>query len=363
MPALASGRALTILVFLLVIFGLIMLASAGVVEGQKKFNSPYYHLKHQLFPGAAAGLAIFLIAAGINYKKLKGLALPFLIAVVGVMVLVFVPGFGLTIKGAQRWVSVGPLVFQPSELLKLAIIVYLAAWFSRRQARTIGRSSSAIAPFFLVLAFVALLLVLQPDIKTLALITGIAVAMYFFAGARTKIVIAVISIFLVLISALSFAPYRLNRIKAYLNPSQDIQGVAYHVNQAQIGIGAGGIFGLGYGQSRQKFNFLPEPVGDSIFAIIVEELGFIGGAAVILLFILLLLSLTSIAKNSHDNFGRLLVLGVAVWVIGQAFINIAAILNLIPLTGVPLPFISFGSSSLVAIMAAMGLAVSVASNS
>lgn len=355
-----SGRVLTVLVFVLVAFGLIMLSSAGVVEGQKKFGSSSYFFKHQLIYGALPGLLLFYLLSRIHYRIWKKLSLPLLIVVVGLMVLVFIPRFGLTIKGAQRWIDLGFVTFQPAEFLKLAIIIYLAAWFSHRGAY-IQNWSYSIIPFLFIICFIGFLLALQPDIKSLALVTLISVAMYFFAGAKLTHLLGFLLIFAILVGLLSyFEPYRLNRIKAYLNPSIDREGVSYHINQALLSVGSGGMFGLGFGQSRQKINYLPEPVGDSIFAIIVEELGFVGGTVVLGLFVLLVLVLISIAKNTHDHFARLYVLGVAAWVLAQTFVNVGAILNLIPLTGVPLPFFSYGSSASVGLLAAMGIAESVA---
>ncbi len=355
-----AGKTLTALVFILVILGLAMLSSAGIVEGQKKFDAPYHFFKHQLLYGALPGLALFLIASRINYKIWRKLALPILICVIGLVVLIFIPGFGVTVKGAQRWVNLGDFSFQPAEFLKLAIILYLAAWFSRRDSHISGHWAYSVVPFLLVLGFVGLLLILQPDIKTLALITLISMSLYFFAGAKPAHIMIFFLAFGLVLAALSLEPYRFNRIKTYLNPSVDQQGASYHINQALLGVGSGGIFGLGYGQSKQKINYLPEPVGDSIFAVIVEEMGFVGGAVVLGLFLVLMLTLVKIANNARDQFAKLYVLGVAVWIIAQAFVNIGAILNLIPLTGVPLPFFSFGSSSLVAILASLGIATNMA---
>jgi len=355
-----AGKILTILTFLLVIFGLVMLSSAGVVEGQKKFGSPYYFMTHQLLYGALPGAALFLIFSRVNYKFWRKMALPFLLVATGLLVLVFVPGIGYNFGGAQRWVNFKFLSFQPSEFLKLALIVYLAAWFGRFEGR-INVGLHSIAPFFLVFGFASLLLLLQPDMGTLIVVALIAVSTYFFAGAKPSRFIALILILAVLVGAFSvLEPYRFTRLKAFFNPSADTQGVAYHINQALLGIGSGGIFGLGYGQSQQKYyNYLPEPVGDSIFAIIVEELGFVGAMVLISLFLLLTLTLISIAGGIQNQFGKLLVLGIMVWITGQALINISAISGLIPLTGIPLPFISFGSSSLVTILAGLGMAVNV----
>lgn len=345
--------------FLLIIIGLIMLSSAGIVEGQKKFDSSSYYFVHQILFGVFPGLVLFILFSKIPYDKWHKFALPLLIIALGLMVLVLVPSLGVGVKGAQRWLDLRVATIQPSEFLKFALIIYLAAWFSRRSKGNVGIGD--LIPFFLILGLVGVLLILQPDFGTLGIVMIIAIAMYFFSGAKLwhfGILIAVIALLLVVLSIA--APYRFNRIKAFLNPQEDKQGTSYHINQALISIGSGGVFGLGYGQSQQKVAYLPEPVGDSIFAVIVEEMGFVGGVVLVALFLLLLMSLMQIAKTSPDLFGRLFVLGFAVWIGGQAFINIAAISGLMPLTGVPLPLISFGSSSLVSLMAGMGIVHNIA---
>ena len=354
-----SAKTLTILIFILIVFGLVMLSSAGVVDGQKRFGSSYYYLIHQLLYGVLPGLAFFFLFSRINYKFWKKIALPLLIAAVGLLVLVFVPNVGYGLRGAQRWVDLGLFTFQPSEILKLALIIYLAAWFSRRDGH-IASGHQSVVPFFVVMIFVGALLLLQPDLGTLILVTLIAVSLYFFAGVKMTHFLVIILVFGILLGALAVVePYRFNRLKTFFDPSSDKQGASYHVNQAMIGIGSGGIFGLGFGQSRQKFNYLPEPVGDSIFAIVVEELGCVGAVFLSGLFLILALTLAGITKKASP-FGRLLVLGVAIWISGQAFINIMAISGLIPLTGLPLPFISFGSSSLVSILSGLGIVLNVA---
>lgn len=358
-----SGKTLTILIFILVVFGLVMLSSAGVVEGQKRFGSASYYFVHQLLYGVLPGLAVFFLFSRINYKFWKKIALPLLIVVVGMLVLVFVPGVGYGLRGAQRWLNLGLFTFQPSEILKLTLIIYLAAWFSRRD-RQIGGGPQSLAPFLLVLGFIGLLLISQPDMGTLVLVTLIAIAMYFFAGAKFTHFVVLFLIIGIMLGALAvIEPYRFDRLKAFLNPSLDQRGTSYHINQALLGIGSGGIFGLGFGQSRQKINFLPEPVGDSIFAIVVEELGLVGGIFLLALFLFLSLVMINIAKAAVSQFGKILVLGVTVWIGGQALINIFAISGLIPLTGLPLPFISFGSSSLVSILAGLGIAVNISRHS
>lgn len=354
-----TGKTLTIVIFILVIFGLAVLSSAGIVEGQKRFGSAYYYLIHQILYGLLPGLALFYFFSKINYRRWRTLALPILILAIGLLVLVFVPGIGYGLKGAQRWVHFRSLTFQPSEFLKLALIIYLAAWFGERSSHGHGNAYS-LAPFFLILGFVGLLLIMQPDMGTLGLITLIAISMYFFAGFKLTHFLVLILILGILLGALSFIePYRFDRIKAFFNPAADKQGTSYHINQALLGIGSGGLFGLGFGQSRQKFNYLPEPVGDSIFAIIVEELGFVGAVFLLGLFVIMAFLMIRVARGASNEFGRLMALGIMVWVIGQATINISAISGLIPLTGIPLPFISFGSSSLVAILAGLGIVINI----
>jgi cell division protein FtsW len=360
-----SGKILTALTFILVIFGLVMLSSAGVIEGQKKYDSPYYFLTHQFLYGVLPGTALFLLFSRINYRFWKKVALPLLLVSVGLLVLVFVPNIGYSFKGARRWINFKFFSFQPSEFLKLSLVIYLAAWFSRYEDR-INFDLRSLLPFLLVFGFSAFLLLFQPDMGTLIVVALIAVSMYFFAGASLRHFAVLILILAVLVAASSFlAPYRFDRVKTFIHTlfapqKADLRGSAYHINQALLGIGSGGIFGLGFGQSRQKINYLPEPVGDSIFAIIVEELGFVGAVVLLLLFLLLTLVLVNIARNAPSQFSRLVVLGITIWVTGQALINISAISGLIPLTGIPLPFISFGSSSLVAILASLGIVVNIA---
>lgn len=359
------AKTITILTFVLVVFGLVILSSAGIVEGYKKFDSPYYYLTHQLLYGVLPGAFLFFLLSRINYKFWRKVSLPLLIGVIGLLVLVFVPQFSYGFRGAQRWIDFGLFRFQPSELLKLALVIYLAAWFSSRQPGSARRGSyktvSVLIPFLLVLGFTGLLLISQPDMGTLIVVTIISIAMYFFAGAKFSHFLIMILVLAILLGALAvFEPYRFDRLKAFINPNIDKQGTSYHINQALIGIGSGGLFGRGFGQSQQKFNYLPEPVGDSIFAIYVEELGFVGASVLIALFVWFVLILAQIARRTSDSFGTLLVLGIAIWITSQSFINIAAISGLVPLTGIPLPFISFGSSALVSLLAGLGIVANIA---
>lgn len=356
----SSAKTLTILVFILVGFGLVMLSSAGIVEGQKKFGSAPYYVLHQLLTGGVVGSLAFLIFSKINFRFWRTMALPFLLGSLFLMMAIFVPQLGLSVKGATRWLSIGWFSFQPAEILKFAMIIYFAAWFSGRGQNKTNWSHSLV-PFLVVFVFAGLLLVLQPDMGTLGIVSIIAMAIFFFAGGGLKPFLGMGAV--IMLGFLSLAiifPYQFNRLLAFVNKTGDPQGISYHINQALIAIGNGGWWGVGFGRSQQKTGFLPEPVGDSIFAIVVEELGLIGAAVLLVVFLLLIFHLVRIALSSNDRFSQLLVLGIAIWIASQTFINIAAISGLVPLTGIPLPFISYGGTSLVALLAALGIVANIA---
>ena len=353
-------KSILIITLILLVFGLVALSSAGIVEGQKKFGSAYYYLNHQLLYGVLPGLLLMFLFAKLDYKIWKKMSLIILVGSLFLMIMVFVPQFGFGLKGATRWLSIGGISFQPSELLKLSLIIYLAAWFGNRDQR-IRNWTYGMAPFFLVLSFVCLLLVFQPDIGTLIVATLISLALYFFAGSEMKhIFIIGLVILAVLVAVILAAPYRFNRIKTFLDPSFEPQGISYQLNQSLISIGSGGLFGNGFGKSTQKFGFLPEVTNDSIFAVVVEEMGFAGATFVIGLFTAFSLLMTRVANNTSDKFGKLLVMGMTVWITGQAFINIFAVTGLAPLTGIPLPFISYGGTAMMVMLAGMGIVLNVA---
>jgi cell division protein FtsW len=355
-------KRLFLIVVVLVIFGLAVLSSAGIVDAQKKFGSSYYYFIHQLVYGILPGAFVAYLLSKINYQIWRKLSLLILLGALALMTLVFGSHFGFGAKGATRWLNIGGIIFQPAEILKISLIIYLAAWFGGRGERTKNWIYGA-APFFIVLGFAALLLALQPDIGTLIVVGFIALGMYFMAGVNLKHLAAIIALGLVALGLLvAIEPYRFDRVQAYLHPQSDPRGISYQVNQAAIAMGSGGIFGLGFGHSTQKFGFLPEPVGDSIFAIIVEELGLVGGVVTLGFFVFLCLTLTQIAAATRDPFGRLLVSGINIWIMAQAFVNIAAISGLAPLTGIPLPFISYGGTAIIALFAGLGIVFNVAKN-
>ncbi|MEA2006872.1 MAG: putative lipid II flippase FtsW [Patescibacteria group bacterium] len=350
-------------VFLLLIYGLVMISSAGVVVSKARFEDEYYFFRHQLFFGVLPGVILLLVVQKINYIFWRKISVPFFIVSLVLLLLVFVPGFGVKLQGASRWINLGHISFQPTEMMKLALILYLATWFEAK-GRKIKDFREGLVPFTGILALVGFLIILQPDVGTLGAISVIALTMFFVAGAPIRFIGTLVGagIFLLLI-LIKIEPYRMNRFISFMNPEVDPQGIGYQISQALIAIGSGGIFGLGLGQSRQKFNYLPEPIGDSIFAIVGEELGMIGAAALLVLFILFALRGLKIAKNAPDTFAALVAVGISVWIVFQALINIMAIVGLVPLTGITLPFVSYGSTSLVFVLVGVGILLNISKHS
>jgi cell division protein FtsW len=358
-----SDRWLKLSVFALIGIGLLMIASAGVSYGNIRFNDPYYFFKEQLL-GLGVGLVFLFIAERIPYTVWRKFVVPLFLLALVLLILVFIPGFGTSVYGAARWVDLGPFSFQPSEIMKIAIIFYLAAWLSRRGAQTAEDFYEGFVPFLVVLSLVGFLIIKQPDTGTLGLIFCIALSIFFASGANLRHIVGLIGLALAsLFILIKIAPYRMQRFLVFLNPEHDPLGAGYQMNQALLAIGTGGWFGVGLGYSRQKFNYLPEPVTDSIYAVLAEETGLVGASIVVLLFLFFLWRGMRVAMGAPDAFGRLLAVGITAWVVCQAFINVAAITGLIPLTGIPLPFISFGGTSLAVLMAAVGVLLNISRHS
>lgn len=343
-------RGLMIAIFLLLIFGLAMLFNASVVISQEQTGKPYYYFFHQLIYGVGVGLIVFFVCQKINYRIWKKFSLLIFFAALILSALVFIPQLSYSHGGAQRWIAIGPITFQPSELLKLALIIYLAAFFSRRE------NQPKLISFLAITTIVAGLMTLQKDLGTLVLIIIVGSIMYFLGGARIRdLTVMIICYAAALFALIKFFPHRMQRFITFLNPSIDPQGISYQINQALLAIGSGGLFGRGLGHSIQKYSYLPEPMGDSVFAIIAEEIGFIGSIGFIILIIFLIFKGLRISKNLPDDFGRLLTIGIVCWFGFQTLINIGAISGLIPLTGIPLPFVSYGGSALIITMAGAGI--------
>ncbi|MBU0612778.1 putative lipid II flippase FtsW [Patescibacteria group bacterium] len=346
-------------VFVILIFGLIMLSSASSVVAYQKFNDSNYLLKHQLFYGVSLGLLAMFITSRIAYQTWKKLAIPMLAITILALFIVLVSDAGLTSGGARRWIDFGFFTFQPSELTKLTFVIYLATWLSKK-GKVISNFAYGFVPFLVLLGVITFLVMMQPDLGTMTVIALVSIAIYFIAGGGIKHILLIIaggiSLFALLIK---IAPYRAARFSVFLNPELDPQGIGYHVNQALLAIGSGGILGLGLGRSRQKYNFLPEVTGDSIFAVIAEELGFIISFGLIILFFLLMIRGFKIARSAPDTFGKLVAAGITCWFTIQAVVNIGSMVSLLPLTGIPLPLVSYGSSAIIISLAALGILINI----
>lgn len=356
----AADRPLLLSIFSLLGIGLITIASAGVAYGKVRFGDEYFFLKQQIL-GLVIGLIFMFIASRIDYHFIKRFVVPIFFSAIIFLVLVFIPGFGTTVYGAARWIEFGPISFQPSEVMKLAIILYLAAWLSgKQQEKRNADFFEGYIPFIAILSLVGFLIIKQPDTGTLGLIFCIALAIFFVSGANlSHILLTILGGIGALIVLIRIAPYRMERFLVFMNPNHDPLGSGYQLKQALLALGSGGWFGAGLGQSRQKFSYLPEPVTDSIFAVIGEEVGFIGAVLIISLFLFIAWRGLRIAKASPDLFGRLVGSGIVAWIFIQSMINIMAISGLIPLTGIPLPFISYGGTSLAVLMTAIGILLNI----
>jgi cell division protein FtsW len=350
---------LLVTIFGLLVFGLMMVGSASFVLSEQLKGNPFYFLQHQLMYGVTLGLVAFFAGFFTPYMKLRVLALPGLLISLVLLILVFVPGLQVTAGGASRWIGIGPLTMQPSELAKLSFIFYLAALLERKGS-DIKDFKKSVVPFLIITSVISVLIILQPDIGTLFIITSIALSMVFAAGFRLRhlalIGLGGIATFSVLIST---AQYRLHRLFVYLHPELDPQGIGYQINQALLAVGTGGLWGLGFGRSRQKYNYLPEPAGDTIFAVTAEELGFIRTFFLVCAFIVIAYRGYRIAEYAPDIFGKLLATGITTWVIMQAFVNMASVLAITPLTGIPFPYISYGGSALTALLFASGVLLNI----
>ena len=348
----------------IVLFGLIMMLSASGPLAYQGFGDSWYFFKHQIQFGLIPGALAFLFVSRLDYRKLKPLAMFALIMSIILLVLVFVPGIGLRFGGAGRWVQFGPFAFQPSEFVKVTFLLYVAAWLAAHHQQKAKTVQEGLVPFIVALGAIMLLLILQPNTGSMSVIAISALLMYFITGAPmiwfVGLAIAALGGLALLIK---ITPYRAARFMTFLHPELDPQGIGYHINQAYLAIGSGGLFGVGYGHSRQKYLYLPEVAGDSIFAIIAEEMGFIVCLLLIAAFAWLVYRIFQIARNAPDDFGRFLATGIGCWIAIQTAFNISSMLGLIPITGVTLPFISYGSSSLLALAIGMGLVASISRQS
>ncbi len=344
-------------VAILVVLGLAMLASASSYLGASKFGDPYHFVKHQLTFGVGVGILGFAAGYFTPLRFLKSASLVLLLLNVALLIMVFTPlggGFGT----ADRWVTLGGITFQPAEPLKFTFITYLAAWLTSRAKDRKSDVWEGLLPFLIIAGIIAGLLFLQPATSAVFILMGAALVVYFVHGVRLSYLAGIILLATLAFAAVVYAtPYRMARVTAFLNPSADPQRTGYHVNQAITAIGSGGLFGVGYGRSSVKMNLLPEPIGDSIFAIIGEELGFLGAFLFILVFLTLVMAGYSGSTLVRTPFARLLLIGFSSLIALQVALHIGAVSGIAPLTGVPLPFVSFGSTALVTFLTMSGVMV------
>jgi len=354
---------LALTTFVLLAFGLIMLSSVSSVISFENFGYTNFYLYRQL-AWAAGGIVIWYLAQKIDYHIYKKIALPFLIISIILTAIIFIPHVGFNYNGATRWINLAGFQFQPSEVLKLSLIIFWASWFEDNR-KNINSFKKIFLPFCGIILLVGAMLVKQPDLGTFLVIAVTSVAMYFVAGTRLTFIGAIFAGAALAIGALvKAAPYRMERLLVFMDPEKDPLGMGFHVNQALIAVGTGGWWGRGFGKSGQKYTgYIPEAVGDSAFAIIAEELGFIKILIMpIALFIVFAWRGYLIARNSTDLFGKMLAFGITSWIIFQAILNICTMVALVPLTGVPLPFISYGGTSLVMVLLGSGILLNISKN-
>lgn len=347
------------IVVIITVIGLFAFISASLGILARSESLFYGVLFNQIVFGFLGGLGAMWLGFKIPYPFWRKYAFFMFIGTLAMTFLVFVPGLGFSHGGAQRWISIGPVSFQPAELLKIGFVMYFAAWLSwaRKKQQEVKYK---LLPLAIILAIIAFALLRQPDTKSLMLIIIASAAMLFVSGVSWKKIAIVAGIGALGIVALAFfRPYVMERVETFLNPSSDPRGASYQLRQSLIAVGSGGVFGRGLGQSVQKFNYLPEPQGDSIFAVIAEEFGFIGSTILVVLYVFLAIRGYKIALTAPDSFGRYLVIGLVTLIVAQSFLNITSLVGLFPLTGVPLVFISHGGTSLALALASAGIILNV----
>lgn len=342
---------LLVTVVLLCLLGLLAVFDASQFQAFQEFGDKMYFIRQQLI-SAVIGFVCLIFFTFFDYHRLEKIALPFLLLSILLLILVFIPGLGVLAGGAHRWLKIGNFTIQPVEIIKLSTIIYLASVFQKKIPTKM---------FLLLFSVVAVIIgIFQKDLGSAIVYSLIAISLYYIAGAP---IIHFLSIFFMGLIGIFFfiitAPYRVQRVLAFLDPFSDVQGYTYHIAQVLIAIGSGGILGLGIGQSRQKFSYIPEVTTDSIFSIIGEEAGFIGCLVLIAIISLLIYRAFKIAENAPDKFGKFLAAGLVVWLGAQTIVNLAAMVSLLPLTGVPLPFISYGGSALIANIATVGILLNI----
>ncbi|OGK25196.1 cell division protein FtsW [Candidatus Roizmanbacteria bacterium RIFCSPLOWO2_01_FULL_37_12] len=332
--------------------GLFFVFEASSVRSFQEYGDSFYFFKLQaVWIGLGIGAMIFFSL--FDYHNLYYLSFFFILGAIILLSIVLIPGIGYEAGGARRWIDFGLFNLQPTELAKLSVIIYLSSWFMNKERKRFFS-------FLTLLSLLMLLIILQPDMGTAIIVFFLGITIYFLAGIELWYLIFLVplsaGVFLLLVK---ISPYRLKRILAFFDPKLDPLGITYHINQILISLGSGGLLGLGLGASRQKYLYLPEAHTDSIFAIIGEEFGFIGGVLLITVYIYLMFRIYQIAQNAPDRFSKLLAGGIFAFFNLQIIVNLAGMVNLLPLTGVPLPFISYGGSNLLVSFILIGILINI----
>lgn len=341
---------------LMSLIGLIFVFEASAVRSFNEVGDSFYYMKLQAVWILFGIVAMFFFAL-FNYHRLHDFSVILMVITIVLLFLVLIPGIGQKVGGARRWLDLGFFNIQPSEFAKLATIIYLSSWF-------INRERKRFFSFLILLGLLMFLIILQPDMGTAIITFGMSLAIYFLAGIELHYLFALIpfsaAAFYILVK---ISPYRFQRLLAFFNPSLDPLGITYHINQILISLSNGGILGQGFGASRQKFLFLPEAHTDSIFAIIGEEVGFIGCFFLIICYVIIMYKIFQVVENAPDRFGKLLAGGIFALFNLQILVNLAGMVNLIPLTGVPLPFISYGGANILVSFTLIGILINIAKKS
>lgn len=337
-------------VVILTLFGILMVYDASVVEAYRSFSDKFYFARQQLI-WAGSGIFLLLAISLVPYRFFRAISVWVFAASLILLVAVLIPSVGTKALGARRWIVLAGVSLQPAELVKLSLILYLANFLEKK------RRFLQVA---LIVGLVIGLIVLEPDLGTAAVVAGIGAAVYFYSGVPlATFAMLMLAGALAGIGLIASSEYRRARVATYLDPSKDPLGASYHIRQILIALGSGGLFGVGIGKSRQKYEYIPAATTDSIFAIVAEEVGFVGSALVIALFLVVFTRAFRIAKKAPDEFSSLLAGGIASWISLQTLLNLATVVALVPLTGVPLPFVSYGGSATITSLVGVGMLLSI----
>jgi len=343
---------------LLLGIGVVIVYSASAVLSASKFDNPFYYAQRQLM-WAVLGIISMFVMMKYDYHKLRRLSKPILIICFLFLVAVVIPGIGVVRGGSRAWLGIGSFGIQPSEFAKIGLIIFFAHYLSKSQDRITEFKRGLLPPLAIVVAAVGLIM-LEPDLGQSTVLMGTAILMIFASGARVSHLLGLASLAIpAFIALVVVAPYRLKRIFAFLDPWAYELDAGYQIIQSLYAIGPGGLLGLGLGHSRQKFLYLPEPQTDFVFSVLAEELGFIGGALVLLLFLMLVWRGIRTAITAPDSFGSLLAVGITAMISVQVIINVGVVTGSMPVTGVTLPFISYGGSSLTLMLTAVGILLNI----